>query len=86
MYAAAESAAPRLVDLSTPLTEDTQLTLLTERDPEALKVVRHSAAHVMATAVLELFPETKLGHGPATPPQGSPAPRAPMIPTPSRSS
>ncbi|HXR89172.1 MAG TPA: threonine--tRNA ligase, partial [Steroidobacteraceae bacterium] len=29
-------------------------------------VVRHSAAHVMATAVLELFPETKLGHGPAT--------------------
>ena len=29
-------------------------------------MVRHSAAHVMATAVLELFPETKLGHGPAT--------------------
>jgi threonyl-tRNA synthetase len=29
-------------------------------------VVRHSAAHVLATAVLELFPETKLGHGPAT--------------------
>jgi threonyl-tRNA synthetase len=29
-------------------------------------VVRHSAAHVMATAILELFPETKLGHGPAT--------------------
>jgi threonyl-tRNA synthetase len=31
-----------------------------------LRVVRHSAAHVMATAILELFPETKLGHGPAT--------------------
>ncbi len=29
-------------------------------------MVRHSAAHVLATAVLELFPETKLGHGPAT--------------------
>ena len=29
-------------------------------------MVRHSAAHVMATAILELFPETKLGHGPAT--------------------
>jgi len=66
MYAAADAAAPRLVDLSTPLTEDTQLALIKESDPEALKVVRHSAAHVMATAVLELFPETKLGHGPAT--------------------
>jgi threonyl-tRNA synthetase len=66
MYAAGDAAAPRLVDLSTPLTEDTQLALIKENDPEALKVVRHSAAHVMATAVLELFPETKLGHGPAT--------------------
>ena len=42
------------------------LELVKETDPEALKVVRHSAAHVLATAVLELFPETKLGHGPAT--------------------
>jgi threonyl-tRNA synthetase len=66
MYAAVDAEAPRLVDLTTPLTKDTQLALITERDPEALKVVRHSAAHVMATAVLELFPETKLGHGPAT--------------------
>jgi threonyl-tRNA synthetase len=66
MYAAENSAAPRLVDLSTPLAEDTRLELVTEKDPEALKVVRHSAAHVLATAVLELFPETKLGHGPAT--------------------
>jgi threonyl-tRNA synthetase len=40
--------------------------LLKENDEAALKVVRHSAAHVMATAILELFPETKLGHGPAT--------------------
>ena len=66
MYAAESGSAPRLVDLSTPLTEDAKLELITEKDPEALKVVRHSAAHVMATAVLELFPETKLGHGPAT--------------------
>ncbi len=66
MYAAENSAVPRLVDLSTPLAEDTRLELVTEKDPEALKVVRHSAAHVLATAVLELFPETKLGHGPAT--------------------
>ena len=66
MYAAEDAAAPRLVDLSTPLTANTRLELVTEKDPEALNVVRHSAAHVMATAVLELFPETKLGHGPAT--------------------
>jgi threonyl-tRNA synthetase len=66
MYGAGDVAAPRLVDLSTPLIADAHLALLTERDPESLKIVRHSAAHVMATAVLELFPETKLGHGPAT--------------------
>ena len=66
MYAAEDASATRLVDLSTPLNADTRLELVKENDPEALKVVRHSAAHVMATAVLELFPETKLGHGPAT--------------------
>ena len=66
MYSAEDAAAPHLVDLSTPLTEDAKLELIRENDPDALKVVRHSAAHVLATAVLELFPETKLGHGPAT--------------------
>jgi threonyl-tRNA synthetase len=66
MYAAEQANAERLVDLTTPLNEDMSLQLLTEKDADALKVVRHSAAHVMATAVLELFPETKLGHGPAT--------------------
>src|SRR5271170_5423961 len=66
MYAAENPQTERLVDLSTPLMEDVELQLLTEKDPDALPVVRHSAAHVLATAVLELFPETKLGHGPAT--------------------
>jgi threonyl-tRNA synthetase len=66
MYAAEQADSERLVDLTTPLNEDMSLQLLTEKDADALKVVRHSAAHVMATAVLELFPETKLGHGPAT--------------------
>jgi threonyl-tRNA synthetase len=64
MYSAA--AGERLVDLAAPLTEDVELTLLKESDEAALKVLRHSTAHVMATAILELFPETKLGHGPAT--------------------
>ena len=65
MYGAATSGE-RLVDLTAPLDEDVSLELLKESDEAALKVVRHSAAHVMATAILELFPETKLGHGPAT--------------------
>ncbi len=65
MYGAAEGGE-RLVDLAAPLNEDVALELLKENDEAALKVVRHSAAHVMATAILELFPETKLGHGPAT--------------------
>jgi len=66
MYSAEDMAGPRLVDLATPLTADTRLELIKENDPDALKVLRHSAAHVLATAVLELFPDTKLGHGPAT--------------------
>lgn len=66
MYAAESTGGEHLVDLRAPLTEDVALELLKETDPAALRVVRHSAAHVMATAILELFPETKLGHGPAT--------------------
>src|SRR5271154_1680706 len=65
MYGA-ETSGERLVDLAAPLNEDVALELLKENDEAALKGVRHSAAHVMATAILELFPETKLGHGPAT--------------------
>ena len=55
-----------LIDLAKPLENDTDLQLLTEKNPEALEVYRHSSAHLLAAAVLELFPETKLGHGPAT--------------------
>ncbi|HEY1256242.1 MAG TPA: threonine--tRNA ligase [Terracidiphilus sp.] len=66
MYSAVDATAERIVDLTTPLTSSVRLELIREQDPEALKVLRHSAAHVLATAVLELFPETKLGHGPAT--------------------
>src|SRR5438093_4047141 len=55
-----------LIDLTRPLDRDAELRILTEKDPEALEVYRHSSAHLLAAAVLELFPETKLGHGPAT--------------------
>ncbi|HZP33422.1 MAG TPA: threonine--tRNA ligase [Candidatus Acidoferrales bacterium] len=53
-----------LIDLSRPLEEDTSLKILTSKDPEALQVFRHSAAHLLAAAVLELFPDVKLGVGP----------------------
>ena len=66
MYAAEDAGQPRMVDLDAPLNQDVTLELITDKSPDAIKVLRHSAAHVMATAVLELFPETKLGHGPAT--------------------
>src|SRR5579864_780044 len=53
-----------LVDLSRPLERDTKLAILTAKDAEALQVFRHSAAHLLAAAVLELFPDVKLGIGP----------------------
>jgi threonyl-tRNA synthetase len=54
----------KLVDLTQPFTADTKLRILTDRDPEALEVYRHSSAHLLAIAVQELYPETKLGIGP----------------------
>src|SRR5437762_13877549 len=55
-----------LIDLTRPLEKDTDLRILTDRDPEALEVYRHSSAHLLAAAVLELFPEPKPVNGPAT--------------------
>lgn len=55
-----------LFDLTRPLETDATLEILTTRSPESLAIYRHSTAHLLAAAVLELFPETKLGIGPAT--------------------
>ncbi len=55
-----------LYDLTRPLETDAKLQILTTKNPEALVVYRHSTAHLLAAAVLELFPETKLGVGPPT--------------------
>jgi threonyl-tRNA synthetase len=52
-------------DLDRPLETDASLAILTEKDPEALPLLRHSAAHVLATAVRELFPSAGIGFGPA---------------------
>lgn len=54
----------RLYDLNRPLEGDAHVQILTPKDPAALEVYRHSTAHLCAAAVLELFPETKLGIGP----------------------
>src|ERR1700678_1155461 len=53
-----------LVDLSRPLEHDTKISILTAKDPDSLQVLRHSAAHLLAAAVLELYPDVKLGIGP----------------------
>ena len=53
-----------LWDLNRPLEGNAKLQILTTKNPEALEVYRHSTAHLLAAAVLELFPETKLGIGP----------------------
>ncbi len=53
-----------LWDLDRPFESDSSLEILTTKSPAALEVVRHSTAHLLAAAVLELFPETKLGIGP----------------------
>ncbi len=55
-----------VVDLAQPIDHDASVRILTERDPESLEVYRHSSAHLLAAAVLELYPETKLGIGPPT--------------------
>lgn len=54
----------QLTDLIRPIEKDASVTILTERNAEALEVYRHSSAHVLALAVTTLFPETQLGIGP----------------------
>ncbi len=54
-----------LRDLAAPLPEaGAEVAILTERDPEALELIRHDAAHVMAEAVVDLYPGTKVTIGP----------------------
>jgi len=54
-----------LRDLSAPLVDGAKIAIVTERDPEALELIRHDAAHVMAEAVQDLYPGTKVTIGPA---------------------
>jgi threonyl-tRNA synthetase len=54
-----------LVDLAAPLRDGARLEIITEKSPEALEIIRHSASHLMAQAVKELFPSAKVTIGPA---------------------
>jgi len=53
-----------LRDLSAPLPDGARLEIVTGRSPEALELVRHDAAHVLATAMLELYPGVRISIGP----------------------
>ena len=54
----------RVADLAAPLPDGERVEVVTDRSPEALDLIRHDAAHVMATAVTELYPGTKVSIGP----------------------
>ena len=71
--AIAAVANGRIVDLDRPLVESSESTgetielkLLTTRDRESLDVLRHSTAHIMARAIMRLYPGVKLAFGPTT--------------------
>ncbi len=51
-------------DLDRPIERDATVAILTDRDADALEVLRHSSAHILATAVRELFPGAGIGFGP----------------------
>ncbi len=55
---------PEVVDLRTKLKDGTRLKIVTTKSPESLEVIRHSAAHLMAQAVQELWPDVKVTIGP----------------------
>ena len=54
-----------IVDLRTEISEDCELNIVTQNDPEGLRVIRHTASHILAEAVKRLFPEAKVTIGPA---------------------
>jgi len=51
-------------DLDRPIESDASVAILTDKDPESLQLLRHSSAHILATAVRELFPNAGIGFGP----------------------
>ncbi|MCH4827861.1 MAG: threonine--tRNA ligase [Planococcus sp. (in: firmicutes)] len=62
--ALAGKVGDKLVDLRTPLTEDGEIAIVTPESDEALEVLRHSSAHLLAQAIKRMYPDAKLGIGP----------------------
>lgn len=58
------NGSQEIIDFRTPLANQTKLQLITTKSPESLEVVRHSAAHLMAQAVQQIWPEVKVTIGP----------------------
>ena len=54
-----------MIDFKTPITTDGEIAIITPDSPEALEILRHSTAHVLAQAVKRLFKDAKFGVGPA---------------------
>ena len=54
----------KLVDVSSQIAEDCELSIITEKDAEGLEIIRHSCAHLLAHAVKELFPDAQVTIGP----------------------
>ncbi len=54
----------KLVDLSHPITENSTVSIVTDKDPEGLEIIRHSTSHLMAQAVKELYPKAQITIGP----------------------
>ena len=64
--ALAATVGDQIVDLTYPLTEDAEVRIITKDGSEALRLYRHSTAHLLAAAVTALFPEAQCGIGPPT--------------------
>lgn len=60
MAALAAKVNGKLVDMSSKISEDSQLQIITGRDKEGLEVIRHSAAHLLAQALTRMYPGIKL--------------------------
>src|SRR5688572_27620398 len=54
----------KLVDTSFLITDDARLSIVTEKDPAALEIIRHSTAHLLAQAVQAIYPKAQVTIGP----------------------
>ena len=63
--ALAGKVGDKLIDLKTPITEDGEIAIITPQSPEALEILRHSSAHLLAQAVKRKFPRCEIRNWPS---------------------